>query len=282
MIDSAGLILSTSVSLDAAPLVNFTTAGGVTGSGWVRGRDDSKDVALLEVIDAAGPYAFLPIIDLPVPDTDEEVLVLGFPTARDGTLDTQQTRVVGSRQDFNTGIRYIQMNEIYREGVQGSAVVDRAGVLRGLKMDESNVVTLGVGRTGETWVMAIDAVTLLMPQLQSGDLTECRSTTAPVSESPGAPPGITPQYVGTISIGGAAPSNGTLLYSRVVKAGLPDWWVCVSFPLAIGAAGNYAINLGGSDLYNGGAVEFWTNGKRAAQTNDYLLGEIVTLNLTFP
>ena len=287
MVDSAGFILTTSINLDSAPLVDFTTFGGVTGRAWVTGRDDSKDVALLEVIDPQGPYPSLPITAAPVPPVDEGFLTMGFPTSRGGNLDRKETQTVGVRQDFNTGIRYLQLSDQRKPGAEGSGLVDRHGVLRGLRMEESHMIALGFGRIGEVYAMGVDALALLLPQLQSGVLKECRSTSTTVTVSPGAPPGITPTYAGAVFIGGAAPPDGTLLYSRVVKAGLPDWWVCISFPLAVGTTGNYAMGVGGGADYNGGTVEFWTNGKKALQTSTYTtvsadpLRPVVVLNLTF-
>ncbi len=287
MVDSAGLIFTTSINLGSAPLVDFTTLGGITGRAWVTGRDDSRDVALLEIINLQGPYPSLPITAASVPPVDEEFLLLGFPASRGGTLDRRQTKTVGVRQDFNTSIRYLQLDAGPLGGAEGSGLVDRHGVLRGLRMDESHMIALGFGRVGEVYAMAVDGMALLLSQLRSGALKECQSTTPALGDSPGAPPAISPQYAGAIFIGGAAPPDGTLMYSRVIKAGLPDWWVCISFPLAIGAPGNYSIAAGGSGEYNGGTVEFWTNGEKALQTSTYStipvdpLRPVVVLNLTF-
>lgn len=278
MIDPKGLILTTARNLGPAPIASFATAGGQTGQAWVLGRDDGRDVALLEVIAPTGTYAAVAVSTASAPPVDLDMVMMQYGSSGT-TLDRRVARVVGVRQDLNTGIRYIQLQALVAAGAEGGALVDNAAGLRGIRMTEEQMTTLGLGRAGEVYVMANDALNnSVLPQLRSGVLIII-SRPPPAGGEPGAPPAIPAIFSGTITLGGRPPLSETRLYARVTKAGLADIWF--SAPLA--TTGLYVMPLGIIESgYGGAAVEFWALAKKATQTAVYQPGAGSTLNLTFP
>ena len=156
MIDSAGEIITTSSDLGQAPVADFTTQGGATGQAWVIGRDDDFGMALLKVVNASQTFDTISTADSTVPQVGKQLASMYFGLA--GTLSKQNTSVVGSRQDLNTGIQFLQMRGLYIAGSQGGALVDEYGLLRGLRMEEQFMIDLGLGRTGEIYALTMDGL----------------------------------------------------------------------------------------------------------------------------
>ena len=282
IIDAGGLILTTGRNLGAAPVADFTTVGGATGQAWVIGRDDTKDVALLQVINPSQTYPALSLATRTTVQINEELASLAFTNAPIAALDKRNSRVVGVRQDLNTGVSYIQVQAVAQAGAEGGVVVDSQGRVRGLRMTETQMVRLGLGRAGEVYVMAAGPLSsIIVPQLQTGFTSILPSDTVIVGNDPGSPPPIPATISGTVTVGGQKPATAIRLYAKVSKAGLPDLWF--SREVRPEDDGAYAVAIGITvSGYVGATVQFWTNAQQAPQTALYTPGLFQSIDLVFP
>ena len=280
MIDSEGLILSTSKHLGYAPLADYVTASGRSGQAWVIGRDDDLDIALCQVIggernfDAVG----LSAADAPPPPTDSAIVVLGYPAAANAPLDKREVRVLGLRTDLNSGARYLQVSTDIVLGTEGGGVFDNSGGLAGLRMTEEQLTAIGLGRPGEAYaVMASSLNDFIIPQLQRGTLVvKVTRLTGSATVFPSLPN----IFTGNITVNGSPVQAGAFpLHARLTKQGLPDVWA----PTIIGQGGIFQVAFSAPDSYDGGSVEFWANKLRAAERATYISGafSLDAIDLTF-
>jgi S1-C subfamily serine protease len=281
MIDPEGLILTTSRNLGSAPIANFTTQDGKSGVGWVVGRNDTMDVALLEVQGTSGPFSFVSLSTDQVPANDAELITMQYGATPGSALDRRVARVLGSRPDLNTGIRYVQVQVAPASGAEGGALIDNSAELRGLRMTEAQMIALGLGRAGEVYMMASDALAAsLIPSLESGvNIVLPQPTTGGEDPNSGPPP-LPAIFRGSVTVNGAPPAANTRIYARVSKAGLPDAWF--SYVLQADSPGFYVLAIGVTNgSYTGGSVDFWYQAQKATQTQVYNPGGNTTVNLTF-
>ena len=278
MIESSGLILTTSINLSSAPVADFLTAEGAVGQAWVTGRDDRADVAILQVIAPDRKYATIEVASVAPPQLDEDLAALFFLKATGATPNIRNARVIGAVQDLSTGARYVQIQAIPETGAEGGALIDTDGRLRGLRMTEAQMLKLGFGRAGEVWAMSSDVLgNAIVPRLQTGVLEILApSSTDASGEDPGAPPGFV-VYSGTVTIGGEPPSAESRIYARIVKVGLPDLW----FSQPLDTSGEYVMGIGFENTHEDATVEFWIDMKRATQISAYTAFSINSVNLTF-
>ncbi len=275
MIDPAGRFLTATDRLGSAPLVDFTTAQGVTGRGWVVGRDDSVGLALFKVVAPTQEYSSLGLFAEQTPQLNEQMGILQFGPSGT-TLDRRTTQVVGFNQDLNTGLQYVKLLTGALAGSEGGAVVDTLSRLRGVRMTDTQMVTVGLGKTGEAWAMTAEGLALtVLPRLETG-YVYVRPTEG--STTPGAPPPIPAVFSGNISINGLSAPVGTRLYARLVKSGKPDVWVSTT----VATAGRYQVSVSTTDSgYESGLVEFWTDAKKADRNGFYQPGQISAFDLSF-
>ena len=283
IIDASGLILTTSRNLGAAPVAEFTTVDGTTGQAWVVGRDDRNDVALLRITSPVRTYPALNLTTDTTIQIDEELATLAFSDAATGPLDKRNTRVVGVRQDLNSGVSYLQIQATVQAGAEGGVLIDSEAQIRGLRMTEAHMVNLGLGRAGEVFAMAAAALNQTFVSRLRAGYTEILPPDSSVSAGtdPGGPPPIPSTFFGSMTIGGASPSTAVRLYVQVSKAGLPDLWF--SSEVKPEAGGEYLIAFGiTASGYDGAMVSFWITAKKAEQTGTYSPSGFETLDLTFP
>ncbi len=278
MIDSNGLILSTSKHLGYAPLADYVTVSGRSGQAWVIGRDDGLDIALYQVIGGERNFDAIPIAEVGAPPTDSGVIVLGYPAAANAPLDRREVRVLGMRTDLNTGARYLQIQSDVVTGTDGGGVFDNSGGLAGLRMTEEQLIEIGLGRPGEAYAVAASSLKdFIVPQLQGGAMV-VTAKRAPGSQTQF--PSFPNIFTGNITVNGAPAQAGAFpLYLRVTKQGLPDVWARAT----IGHGGIFQIAISAPDSYGGGIVEFWANRLRAAEPTTYTSGDfsLVNIDLTF-
>ncbi|MDE2765394.1 MAG: serine protease, partial [Chloroflexota bacterium] len=278
MIDSEGLILSTSKQLDYAPLADYVTASGRPGQAWVIGRDDGLDIALYQVIGGESNFDAVPISGADAPQTDTGVIVLGYPAAANSPLDRREERVLGLRTDLNSGARYIQIQSDVVAGTEGGGVFDNSGGLAGLRMTEEQLIEIGLGRPGEAYAVAASSLRdFIVPQLQGGVMVV--TATLPLGSGTQFP-SLPNVFTGNVTVNGAPAQAGVFpLYARLTKQGLPDVWVRTT----IGQGGVFQIAISAPDSYGGGRVEFWGNRLRAAGRETYTAGGffLVPVDLTF-
>jgi hypothetical protein len=279
MIDSAGLILSTSRDLGNAPVVDFTIEGGASGSAWTLGRDDARDIVIFEILDPQGPYPSINMSSEALPTVGSELAVLSYPNGRAGSLERLNTRIIGVRQDFNTGAFYLQLQAQAQAGAQGGALVGTAGELVGLRMREEHMIALGFGRVGEVYVMASDALLENTSRLRSGYLQTSAGGGSGSEKEASAPPAIPVIYHGTVSIGGMLAAEKTKIYTKLSKGDKPDLW----YSTPVDANGKYVMAVQAASSYNSGTVEFWAQAKKANETSIHLLlGSPHSQDITFP
>ena len=278
MIDSEGLILSTSEHLGHAPLANYVTASGRPGQAWVVGRDDGLDIALYQVIGGESNFDAIPIAEADAPPTDSGIIVLGYPAAANAPLDKREVRVLGLRTDLNSGARYLQIQSEVVTGTEGGGVFDNSGGLAGLRMTEEQLIEIGLGRPGEAYaVVASSLRDFIVPQLQGGAMVV--TATRPLGSATQFPsfPNV---FTGNVTVNGAPAQAGAFpLYARLTRQGLPDVWART----VIGQGGIFQIAVSAPDSYGGGRVEFWGDRLRAAERGVYTSGGffLVDVNLTF-
>ena len=263
-------------------MAEFVNVGGQSGQAWVIGRDDSRDVALLRIANPSQSYQALSLATDTTIQIDEELAVLSFPDAVALTVDKRTTRVVGVRQDLNTGFSYLQIQATPQAGAEGGVLIDSAARIRGLRMAETQMTKLGLGRASEVYAMAAAALSgTLVPQLQNGlTLILPPDSSITAGSNPGGPPPIPATYFGTVAISGEKPSTTVRLYIQVSKAGLPDLWFNNEVKPA--AQGEYLIAVGiTTPGYDGATIRFWAVAKQADQTAIYSPGSFQTINLTF-
>ena len=279
MIDPAGLILTTSRNLSQAPVADFVTGDGATGQAWVVGRDDNRDIALLRIVDPIGEYLAIEVASGSI-QIDDRFARLSYTGVVTPTLDKQETVVVGIQTDLNTGIRYIQIDAPPQSGAEGGALIDNDGRLRGLRMTEAHMISLGFGRVGQVYVIGSGAINqLILPNLRAGVVTILREESELEDpDNPGPLPIFPANHVGVATIGGQLPGVEGRIYARVTKPGLQDVWVST----ILQADGAFLLPIALDDAYNNGTVEFWTQAKRATQVNVYTSGKPVVKDLTFP
>ena len=273
MVEERGVFVTTASNLGSAPVVSFRTAGGSTGDAWVIGRDDSLDMALLEVISPGQIFTVMNLHTGNIPLRDEALVLLQFP-ATSAQLDKKNSAVVGSRQDL-TGIDYVQIQALAAPGGQGGAVIDNTGTLRGLRMADQHVIDIGIARAGETW--AIDARTLgslVLPQLQTGVIS---IDTSGVSCEVGTIPNFA-VFRGEATVGGAPIAVGSRMYMRVTSAAGELWFTDLTT-----REGRYTVdaNICGTAFENG-VIDFWFAASRASQTSVLVAGRTTDISLTFP
>jgi hypothetical protein len=183
---------------------------------------------------------------------------------------------VGFNQDLNTGFQYVKLLAGVLGGSEGGALVDNLGALRGIRISDTQMIAIGIGKAGEAWALTADGLALtVIPRLESGYVFVRAAET---STDPGAPPPIPAVFSGDITIGGVSVLPGARLYARLVKAGKPDVWTSV----AVANAGRYQISISvTASGYEGAVVEFWMDAKKANTNGFYQPGQISSFALSF-
>ena len=122
MIESSGVIVTTSLALGSSPLAAFRTFDGSTGQAWVVGRDDNMDLAVLGVINPAQTFDTISIHAGNPPWRDEALVLMHYQPNSFSPYKVNSS-VVGSRQDGVTGIDYLQMSGFSVGGEQGGGAI---------------------------------------------------------------------------------------------------------------------------------------------------------------
>lgn len=275
MISASGLILTTSSNLGSAPVVDFFTDAGASGQAWALGRDDDLDFVLLEVVDAAG-FDFREIGSQVAPAVGTELALLQYPGAG-SVIDKKPTRVVGARQDFNTGLSYLQLQAVDEDGAEGGALIDNTGTLHGIRMDSTQIAKLGFARPGEVYAITAESLLrIVLPRLEAG-VTIINKPDAG-DGAPGSRPGFPATFRGAVTIGGESAPIGAILYIRVSREGRADMWIA----RALTIEGRYLIPVAviGSG-YTGADVDFFLQATQADQGARFEAGASLELDLTF-
>lgn len=270
-----GLVLTTSRELGASPLVSVVRPDGTVLTGWVRGRDDRRNLALVEVTPDGLTAAVLG--DSEALSVGNELAVLGYPEDRPTRPLIVSAPVSGIRQDFETGVRYVETASLFRKGTQGGPLVNARGEVMAIRMSDEAAVEAGIPVLQGAYAITITSAKRVLPDLEAG-VVQIIPRPGPNVGDPGSPPPLPSQYSGTVSLQGQAAPVGLRLYARLQKSGLPDLW----FSVELQTAGQYAVVVGPlSGRYDQGTVEFWMDGLKAQQTVTWRASKFETLNLVF-
>ena len=263
--------------MGSAPIADYFTDSGVSGQAWALGRDDTLDFVLLEVIDPPGTFDFLEVGAQIPPVVNAELALLQFP-GTGSVIDKKTALVAGSRQDFNTGLNYIQLQAVPAAGAEGGALVDRNGTLHGIRMDGAHTVELGFARPGEVYAITSESLRgVVLPRLETG-LTIINKPDSGEGDSLTARPGFPAVFKGDITFRGEPAQIGGILYARVTKAGRSDVWVARELVVE----GRYLIPVSvPATGYASADVAFFFMAKKADQGARFDSEESTTLNLTF-
>lgn len=277
--DPASHVLTASKNLGAGPLVTIQTGAGQTYNGWIVGRDDNKNLALIKVVGAT-----LPGIgwgDTFALETGSEMLSLGYPLSSEGKLLAANAKLAAAQQDLKTGLRFLPLDVPHRTGNTGGPAVNRQGQAMGISMEPLFVQGLGIPVSASVvYLLSSDSILELLPLLKQGVVEMARPT--PTPNPAFGPPSYT-TFQGTVKVGGNVPPAGTVLYARMVSTGYGDVWVSTKSEEVVKTAGAYYLTVNAiASLYGGVPIEFYISGVKANETSSFQQGEAVNLNLTFP
>ena len=257
-------ILTTSHDIKNAPVVDFVTGSGMTGQAWLIGVDDTLGLSLLQILGGVTPVAIPLSVEAAI---EGHSLALLHYTGLGRALETRNTQIIGSATDFNSQIRYLQLQTAPLEGAQGGPLVDLSdGTLRGIRMEPDHAPGLGIGNNSFVYAMSTSSIAgSVIPALEMGvSLRRPHS----ITEGPGAQPVIPQIYNGSVQKGSVDAPEGNLLYARLIKSGKPDVW----FKSTLFEPGHYILNIGAPDPggYSGGTIEFWMDTVKATDTATYM------------
>lgn len=268
-------MLTTSVSLGIGPLVAVVTANGQSFSGWIVGRDDTENLALIRVEGASLPgVRFGDSREL---ETGREVLATGYPESRPDTMVPLEVVVAGTRTDFASGSEFLRLDVRPRNGTQGGPVFDNNAHVLALTVENSYVESLGLPVTDETHALTGESLTDSIPDLEEGVvvLTAPRPTPTP---NPSLPPPLPVILKGKATVDGHPAAEGTRLYAHLFAATLQDMW----FPATVAENGKYSLTVGVlNPVYTNASIEFYVDGEKATQVVGYEQGQTISLDLTF-
>ena len=256
VIDPSSLVLTASRPLSDAPLVTIVSKDGQTFTGWVVGRDDVQNLALLRIIDASLPG--IPMGDSSMLQPGDEVLALGYPNALLGQLSAVETAIVDTRRNVSSGQRFLELDTANQPGTVGGPMVNNQGELVAMAVGVAYVQDQGFIVTQDNFAMATEFIQTALPRLRDGTIRlEPRPLPTP---NPGSPPPLPAVYSGTATFEGAFPAEGTRLYARVVQPTIGDLWLRTFVKLN----GTYTLVLGVVNaLYANSVVEFYLEGVKA-------------------
>ena len=240
------------------------TEAGQQFDGWIVGRDDDKNLALIRMEGAS-----LPGIQFGSSQTvvvGEQTLMLGYPVQRPGSIFASQGSIVALRRDPITGLDFLQLDHLPLLGTEGGAVVNRQGDLVGLNMGLTFVESLGILTGSSSFALVSDFITLQMDSLSEGVLNvDPRPEPTPKSSEP---PLRTITFSGTVTVGGAPAPQGARLHATIVHPSLVDIWKSA----LVKENGEYEITVGAlNQSYDKALIEFYLDGVKSSTRATYVL-----------
>ena len=271
--DPASHILTASLPLGVGPLVTIETRGGQSFNGWIVGRDDTQNLALVRAI-GADSLPGIVIGDSSSLKAGDEVLSLGY---RLGDLSAVGAPIIAQRQDFISGMRFLQLDLQPQTGTNGGPVVNRNGELVAMNVAPAFVQSLGLTVSPGGYALVSDFIQLALDRLGTGAIRiSPRPTPTP---NPLLVPPLPATFRGTVTVEGAAPPGGTWMYARLGHPSLGDIW----FRTKTTENGTYVLTVGPlTPLYVNSPIEFYVEGIQSSQTLKFTQGDLLVLDLTFP
>ena len=234
VISEEGEILTTSEALGEAPVVDIRLWDGTRAQACVTGRDDDIGLALLRpLIQPAGTYAYL-ALSTESPSVGQELELLQHP--RLSPVVYERTTKVARDIPSDNGYSYFVVDAADRTTADGAVLLNESGTIQGMRMPLLWLLQNQVANPGE--VAAVDApaiANLALSALRSGRMHV--RPVAPPTDPGFSPPPVPIIFHGEVTIGGVPASAGTLVYAKVSKEGLPDYWQST----LLGVAGEYVL-----------------------------------------
>ena len=271
----ASLVLTASRPLGIGPLVQIVTYDGQELGGWIIGRDDDQNLALIRLLGGTLPgIAFGDSTGLGV---DDDVLSVGFPETRFGQLLPVEAFIDRVRTDFATGMVFFYLDVQHFTGTSGGPVVNRNGEIVGMTVTAEFLQSLGQSVSGGGYALAAEFIEPALPRLEGGVM---QTSPRPVpTASAGQFPPLPATIRGTVTIESDIAPEGTLLYARMVHSSLGDTW----FPLVVEESGLYRLTvatlLAG---YVNATIEFYIDGVKSDGITTFRQGKNTDLDLSFP
>ena len=274
----AGHVLAASRSLGVGPIVEIEAENGQRIDGWVIGRDDFNNLALIRTSNTN-----LPGLELgssgPL-QVGEALISFGYPNRSPQQVFPAQAEISDIKDDFTLGLRFFELNVQPQSGMEGGPVLNRDGQIVGINVDGAFVQNLGLIVNPAGYALASDNVMQQLGSLQAGSISIDHTVRPVPPPSPNAPPPPPLILRGTVSLRGQLAQEGMLVYARVINSALGDLWI----PTQVEDAGKYILTIGAvNHLYLNSRIEFYMEGLRSEARATYSTtgGLHRTLNLVF-
>ena len=268
-------VLTTSVSLGAGPLVTVRTDSGQTFQGWIVGRDDTANLALVRVI--GGTIPGVQFGNSSGVAVGAQVVSIGYPVARPGATPIEGT-VTAVRTDFATGVRFLRVDAPPVAGSMGGAVFNRSGQFLAMNVESSYIQSLGMSAGDETFAKAEDTIQLAVPGLTAGAWS-MKARPMPQGNSGSPPP--TPLIIKgkAVTTGSAVVPSGVRVFGRLFASGLADLW----YVSDVEQGGTFSMTIGVLDpAYASGKIELYYDGVKSGTVLNYQAGQVVEQTFSFP
>ena len=280
--EPASHVLTTSRPLGAGPLLEVETEAGDVIVGWIVGRDDTQNLALVKLIDGTlTGVEFGVSSDL---DAGSDVLSISYPIVRPDGPIALETDITGLRTDLASGMRFFQLGVLPLPGTSGGPVFDRQGELVGINVEPSFMESLGLAVGEEGFALTAESVEVAIWQLTSGVMNLGPRPTP--TAGPTRPPPVPVIFQGQATANGAPLPEGARLHARLVNPSLGDLWLSA----LVEADGAYRLQVATLNAgYRNSPIEFYVDGVRSGRTSAYVepdpsLGRqtVINLDLSFP
>lgn len=281
-------ILTTAKGLSSNPFVDLYFSGWQQGNnsrGWIVGRDEEIDLAIIKIIDSNllptnilstiydNTKPIIPgknLIDSKVNDIHEG---LGFCLYCEGnnsgwTMMDSEVLVSRYKRDSSSGIRYAElllMDDETIEGIEdGLGIFDSNYSLVGITMSKESLKSKGINISSEDEVVYMIETSIIgkhLPDLYKGKINT--SFTIPPNLNSAAVPPLPSFIQGTIKNNNVFVELGKKYYVRIVAPNdnLADIWLNFD----VGLNGSYTVTLGLNDSqYIGATVEFYFEGVKTS------------------
>ena len=276
-------MLTASRPLGISPKVIVETAAGMQSEGWIVGRDDSKNLALVEVSGLGIPT--LSIGNSSGIKEGSELLSFGYMQDDAGSAFIGQAQVTGIKNQYTKsgtiGLRFLQFDIEIENGVAGGPVVNRKGDVVGMNVGAAFIQSLKIAPGSSGYALVSDKFKSDLTKIKEGywvtDNMKLRPAPVPSSLSPPPQPII---FSGVARTGGVLISKGQRVWARVYGSADGDLWLSA----LIGDDGKYKLTIGAvSRSYLNKPIEFYLDGKKHPTTPRYTTvdGIEVFLDLEF-
>ncbi len=158
--DPSGFILTNAHVVSGVSQVRAILSDGRNFIGTVIGRDEIKDLAVVQI--QASGLSYVAFGDSDSVEQGDQIFTLGYPFGLEGDVSFKEG-TISRRVNFN-GALYIEISAEIHPGNSGGPLVDETGKVIGI-----NSLAVGSGSTGALrFAIPINNAKLLIPDLENG------------------------------------------------------------------------------------------------------------------